>query len=132
MDQDEKWSNAVSGNPRWLRGVSLFETVSLVVLVGNRLTMGYAGLASLVGPLHGTAYLATIAIGFSAGLSRRARWLCVVPGVGGLLALRAPRSPLDSGHPLPDVDGVVMADRVAANFPGAELPVTARSQGPRP
>ena len=96
MGQDEKWSNAVSGNPLWLRRISLFETVSLVVLVGNRLTVGYAGLASLVGPLHGMAYLATIAIGFGVGLSRRARWLCVVPGVGGLLALRATRARPDN------------------------------------
>ena len=41
-----------------------------------------------MGPVHGTAHLATIAAAFLLPLPRRTRLLTLVPGVGGLLALR--------------------------------------------
>ncbi|WP_369139198.1 DUF3817 domain-containing protein [Modestobacter versicolor] len=73
---------------RWLRLASWAETVSLLVLLGNLATVHVEQLASALGPLHGCAYLATIATAFSLPLPRQARTLTLVPGVGGLLALR--------------------------------------------
>ena len=73
---------------RWLRLASWAETVSLVVLLVNLGTVHVAAVASLMGPVHGCAYLATIATASLLPLPPRARWLTVVPGVGGLLALR--------------------------------------------
>ena len=73
---------------RWFRLASWAETVSLLVLLGNLATVHVAALASLLGPVHGCAYLATIATAFLLPLPRRTRLLTLVPGVGGLLALR--------------------------------------------
>ena len=46
---------------------------------------------SMMGPVHGFAYLATIAIAFLLPLVTGTRLLTLVPGVGGLLALRRAR-----------------------------------------
>ncbi|WP_223839665.1 hypothetical protein [Saccharopolyspora pogona] len=43
---------------------------------------------SLGGPTHGTAYLVVIAATFLVPAPPNARWLAVIPGIGGLLALR--------------------------------------------
>ena len=76
---------------RWLRLASWAETVSLLVLLVNLATAHASAVASLMGPVHGTAYLATIAAAFL--LPRRTRLLTLVPGVGGLLALRRSAAP---------------------------------------
>ncbi|MGW7052541.1 hypothetical protein [Streptomyces sp. NPDC054887] len=70
------------------------EAASLVVLLANLLTAHSPAVASLAGPLHGTAYLVVIATAWPAGgaASSRVRWLAAVPGVGGLLALRRIRN----------------------------------------
>ena len=73
---------------RWLRLASWAETVSLLVLLANLATVHVEDLASLLGPVHGCAYLATIATAFLLPLPRQARMLTLVPGIGGLLALR--------------------------------------------
>ena len=73
---------------RWLRLASWAETVSLLVLLVNLATAHAAAVASLMGPVHGSAYLATIATAFLLPLPQRSRLLTLVPGVGGLLALR--------------------------------------------
>ena len=73
---------------RWLRLASWAETVSLVVLLVNLGTAHVEAVASLVGPVHGCAYLATIATASLLPLPRPARTLTLVPGIGGLLALR--------------------------------------------
>ena len=73
---------------RALRAAAIVETASLAVLLVNLATVHWEPLASALGPLHGTAYLATIAIGLLLPVPRAARWLTVVPGVGGWLALR--------------------------------------------
>jgi hypothetical protein len=77
---------------RWLTIASVVETVSLVVLVVNRASAQPA-VTSTVGPLHGFAYLATVAVAFLAPLATRTRLLTLVPGVGGLLALRSAGAP---------------------------------------
>ncbi|MCZ2827632.1 DUF3817 domain-containing protein [Modestobacter sp. VKM Ac-2986] len=73
---------------RWLRLASWVETVSLVVLLVNLATAHAAAVASLMGPVHGSAYLATIATASLLPLPRHTRLLTLVPGIGGLLALR--------------------------------------------
>ncbi|MDT0310194.1 hypothetical protein RM780_25045 [Streptomyces sp. DSM 44917] len=82
--------NAV-GAPRALRAAAAAEAVSLAVLLANLLTVHAGWVSSLTGPVHGTAYLATIALAWpaAAGPSAAAvRLRAFVPGVGGLLALR--------------------------------------------
>ena len=46
---------------RWMAVVSVVETVSLVVLLANLATVHVPQVASVLGPVHGFAYLATIA-----------------------------------------------------------------------
>ncbi|MEU9865420.1 DUF3817 domain-containing protein [Streptomyces sp. NPDC047971] len=79
---------------RTLRIAAGVEAFSLVALLVNLLTAHTPAVSSLVGPLHGTAYLVVIAAAWQvsdAGTpgTRRA---AVVPGVGGLLALRRLRT----------------------------------------
>jgi hypothetical protein len=86
------------GELRWLRWVSLVETASLAVLLVNLATVHHPLVTSATGPLHGFAYLATIAVAFLLPLPAATRLLTLVPGVGGLLALRrAHRHPAFGG-----------------------------------
>jgi hypothetical protein len=78
----------VSVDLRWLRLASWVETVSLLVLLVNLATAHASAVASLMGPVHGTAYLTTIAAALLLPLPRGTRLLTLVPAVGGLLALR--------------------------------------------
>lgn len=74
---------------RWLRVVAVLEPLTLLVLVGNLATVHVAALAAALGPVHGTLYLAGIALAWAAALPRRSRLLAVVPAVGAWLATRA-------------------------------------------
>jgi hypothetical protein len=76
---------------RWLRWASLVETASLAVLLVNLATVHHPLVTSATGPVHGFAYLATIAVAFLLPLPAATRLLTLVPGVGGLLALRRAR-----------------------------------------
>ena len=73
---------------RWLRVAATVEVVSLHVLLVNLATVHFPAVASSAGPVHGLAWLATIAIAFLAPIPRTARLLSIVPGIGGLLAVR--------------------------------------------
>ncbi|MTE19886.1 hypothetical protein F0L17_12320 [Streptomyces sp. TRM43335] len=75
---------------RALRIAAGAEAVSLALLTANLLTMHAEAVTSLVGPLHGTAYLATVVAARQAttAADTSARWYALVPGVGGPLALR--------------------------------------------
>jgi hypothetical protein len=77
-----------SAGRRWLLRVSWAETASLLVLLANLATMHLPAVASAVGPVHGTLYLACIATTLLQPVPSSARWLSVVPAVGGWLALR--------------------------------------------
>lgn len=80
---------------KWLTVASLVETVSLVVLLVNLATVHLPGIASAAGPLHGFAYLSTIATAFLLPLPTRIRLLTLIPAIGGLWALsRAHRTNL--------------------------------------
>ncbi|MEV0258704.1 DUF3817 domain-containing protein [Streptomyces sp. NPDC050732] len=88
---------------RTLRIAAAAEAVSLALLLTNLFTVHAGPLSSLLGPLHGTAYLVVIAATWMlpAGVARDAgasRWRALVPGIGGLLALRrltGPRTPAE-------------------------------------
>ena len=85
---------------RWLRWTSVLEALSLAVLLINLATAHLPAVTSTTGPVHGFAYLATIAVAFLLPLSTGTRLLTLVPGVGGLLALRrAAQSPPGGGAP---------------------------------
>ncbi|GAA2115378.1 hypothetical protein [Actinomadura alba] len=75
---------------RSLRIAGGVEAASLAVLLVNLFTVHAQVITSLGGPLHGTAYLVVIAITLltPAAASTGARALALVPGIGGLLALR--------------------------------------------
>ncbi|MEU6038350.1 hypothetical protein ABZ801_23355 [Actinomadura sp. NPDC047616] len=70
--------------------IAAAEAVSLAVLLANLVTVHTEAISSLVGPLHGTAYLAVIAATWLTPETAvpGARWRSVVPGIGGLLTLR--------------------------------------------
>lgn len=79
---------------RPLRAAATVELVSLIVLLTNLFTVHVPAIASLTGPVHGCAYL------FSIGAVIRDRQrttaaiaLAVIPGIGGMLALRSLPAP---------------------------------------
>jgi hypothetical protein len=77
-----------------LRVMVVVESLTIAVLLLNLATVHVEAVAGIVGPVHGTAYLVVIALVLSHhGASRRARWLAVIPVVGGWLALRELGSP---------------------------------------
>ncbi len=92
---------------RLLRVSARIELLSLAVLLANLATVHQQALAALLGPLHGCAYLiavistATATATATAGERGPARdrtptLLALIPGIGGMLALRrlaaAPRT----------------------------------------
>ncbi|MFE9659352.1 hypothetical protein [Streptomyces sp. NPDC005955] len=78
---------------RALRIAAHVEAVSLVALLLNLATWHAQPVSSLLGPLHGTAYLVAIATAWSirGADAAGARWRALIPGVGGLLAVRCLR-----------------------------------------
>lgn len=98
---------------RVLQGSAALELLTLTVLVGNVVLAHDPGVASAVGPVHGLAYVTTIGSALLLdGAPRAARWLTLVPGVGGMLADRVLRR-----HETPDA-GVAPAPPVARSRPG--------------
>jgi len=72
-----------------LRLVVVLESLTIAVLLVNLATAHVDWVAGIVGPVHGTAYLAVIALVLATpGSSRRARWLAAIPVAGGWLSLR--------------------------------------------
>ena len=92
---------------RVLTVAAAVELLTLTVLLGNLALAHDPGLASAVGPVHGLAYVTTIGAGLLLdGAPRAARWLTLVPGVGGLLAGRALRRVRTTSHdPAPATTG---------------------------
>ena len=74
---------------RVLRIAAAAELISLVVLLVNLATVHWAPVASLLGPAHGCAYLVVIGAAWRLTRSRTERLLAFVPGIGGLLVVRA-------------------------------------------
>jgi hypothetical protein len=73
---------------RLLRIASLVEFVSLLLLLANLATVHWPGVASLLGPVHGCAYLFVLGATVRVTDNLRTRLTAAVPGVGGLLVLR--------------------------------------------
>src|SRR4051812_31921766 len=86
---------------RPLRIAALVEFASLALLVVNLATVHWPAVASLLGPIHGCAYLFVIGFTIRESPATSTRLLAVVPGIGGLLAIRRlrrlPTSDGDSG-----------------------------------
>lgn len=72
-----------------LRTAARVEAISLLLLLLNLATVHLRPVAGLIGPLHGCAYLLVIGATLRASRRARTRLLAVIPGVGGLLALRS-------------------------------------------
>ncbi|MBL7258665.1 DUF3817 domain-containing protein [Paractinoplanes lichenicola] len=64
------------------------ELLSLLVLLANLATVHLPWVATLLGPLHGCAYLVVIGATLAATRQAGPRLLALVPGVGGVLARR--------------------------------------------
>ncbi|MEV0123402.1 hypothetical protein AB0I16_18065 [Streptomyces sp. NPDC050703] len=78
---------------RTLRAAAAVEAASLALLLLNLVTVHAPAASALLGPLHGTAYLVTVAATWMLqDVAPGARWLALVPGVGGLLVLRRVRT----------------------------------------
>ncbi|MGV2919106.1 hypothetical protein [Streptomyces alfalfae] len=88
---------------RTLRAAAAVEAASLALLLLNLATVHAPAASAALGPLHGTAYLVTIAATWTLrDVAPNARWLSLVPGVGGLLVLRRVRpGPRRSAAPAP-------------------------------
>lgn len=79
------------------RVAAAVECVSLVVLLVNLATVHLPVITSLGGPTHGLAYLVIVVATLrNPAASRTARMLAFVPGIGGLLVLRAAARPAAS------------------------------------
>ncbi|MER7453464.1 hypothetical protein ABTW96_24610 [Nocardia beijingensis] len=77
-------------NPRHaLRIAAITEILSLLVLLLNLVTVHWPMVATLIGPVHGCAYIAVIVLVFRVeGAGRGVKATALLPGVGGLLAFR--------------------------------------------
>ncbi len=72
------------------RVAALVECVSLVALLVNLVTAHLPAITSLGGPTHGLAYLVVVVATLrDPAASRAAKAQAFVPGIGGLLVLRA-------------------------------------------
>ncbi|SDM28098.1 DUF3817 domain-containing protein [Allokutzneria albata] len=72
-----------------LRIPAAIEAVSLVVLLANLVTVHAPTVTSVSGPIHGFAYLMVVLVALlREGTPVRARLAALLPGVGGLIALR--------------------------------------------
>jgi hypothetical protein len=72
---------------RLLRVAALVEFVSLCLLLANLATVHWPEAASLLGPIHGCAYLFVIGSTVHECRAASTRLLAIVPGVGGFLVI---------------------------------------------
>ena len=86
---------------RPLRIAAHAELVSLIIMLANLATAHLKPISSLMGPTHGCAYLFVVAATWSFKRAMTtAKALAVVPGIGGLLALR--QVARSTAHPNPE------------------------------
>ena len=71
-----------------LRIAAVAELASLAILLINLATVHVPAVASLLGPVHGCAYLFVIGAAWNTTRSRTTTLLAAIPVVGGLIALR--------------------------------------------
>ncbi|GAA5207294.1 DUF3817 domain-containing protein [Streptomyces thinghirensis] len=76
-------------SPRHLRIAAHAELISLIVMLANVFTVHLKPISSLMGPTHGCAYLFVVIATWRLKQTPAAvKVLALVPGAGGLLALR--------------------------------------------
>ncbi|GLY97986.1 DUF3817 domain-containing protein [Actinoplanes sp. NBRC 103695] len=78
---------------RILRAAALAELLSLAVLLTNLATVHVPWVASLIGPIHGCAYLLVIGAAYRLTRSAATTLLAAIPVIGGLIALRRVKPP---------------------------------------
>lgn len=84
----------------FFRVAALVECVSLAVLLVNLATVHLPVITSLGGPTHGLAYLVVVVMTLrDPAASRAAKVQSFVPGIGGLLVLRAATPARPAGSP---------------------------------
>jgi hypothetical protein len=74
-----------------LRAAAVVELLSLAVLLTNLATVHVPAVASLVGPIHGCAYLFVVGAAYRLTRSAGITLLAAIPVVGGVIALRRSR-----------------------------------------
>ncbi|MFI7442183.1 hypothetical protein [Nonomuraea indica] len=74
--------------PLTLRIAAAVEAASLAALLTNLATVHLKPVTTLLGPTHGAAYLIVILGTLASPTPAAVRRLALIPGVGGLLALR--------------------------------------------
>ncbi|OAP26022.1 hypothetical protein A4R44_03399 [Amycolatopsis sp. M39] len=82
-------------NPRRvLEIIGAVELATLVLMLGNVVTVHQPEVSRVLGPVHGVAYPATVIAAVLVLGGRHRGWLlALVPGIGGLLAARAASPP---------------------------------------
>lgn len=76
-------------NRRVMGALAGLELGTFVLLMSNLATVDHREFARVVGPLHGLAYLATVIAAILLCEGRHRIWCAaLLPGIGGLLALR--------------------------------------------
>jgi hypothetical protein len=92
-------------SPRPLRIAAPIELLSLALLVANLATVHWPAVASLLGPIHGCAYLFVIGATVRETPDTPTRLLAIVPGIGGLLVIRRRGSADSPATTTPDHPG---------------------------
>ncbi|GAA1033826.1 MULTISPECIES: hypothetical protein [Amycolatopsis] len=70
------------------------ELATLVLMLGNIVTVHQPEVSRVLGPVHGLAYTATVIAAVLLMGGRHRIWLlALIPGIGGLLAARAASPP---------------------------------------
>lgn len=73
---------------RLFAAAAVLEALTLAVLFTNLALTHNATVTSAIGPIHGVSYLILLLIAARASrMYRPARWIAIVPGVGGLLSV---------------------------------------------
>ena len=85
---------------RLLRIAAVVEFATLAALLVNLVTVHWAPVASLLGPIHGCAYLAVIGATWQLTKNRTNRLLALLPGIGGLLVRDRSRASPPPGRAL--------------------------------
>ncbi|GAA2546548.1 hypothetical protein GCM10010435_14740 [Winogradskya consettensis] len=84
-----------------LRTAATIELTSIILLLTNLATVHWQAIATLLGPLHGCAYLAVIGTTLRESPDTRTRLLALLPGAGGLLTARRIRATPEPDVPTP-------------------------------
>ncbi|GAA2507619.1 DUF3817 domain-containing protein [Winogradskya humida] len=71
-----------------LRTAAIVEPASVILLFTNLATVHWPAIATLLGPLHGCAYLIVIGTTLRESPDTRTRLLALLPAIGGLLTTR--------------------------------------------